>query len=110
MKKIFSPKIILEKKKISQNDTNLTKKEIITDESLPSYSKNIILKNLNQKKIFYPVIIIRNDKIIKYRRFCEICGCTGTYTHTCKKKNHEKICTTCLKIHTTFLFTKCHNK
>lgn len=62
--------------------------------------------NLKSFKIETENTII-NKKKKAFDRHCHECGCVGTFTNTCSKVNHQKICLKCNMIHTKLTYKKC---
>jgi hypothetical protein len=113
----------MERIKIHNLINNDEKKENIIDFFL-KYNTNV---EYTQQKAQQAVIVINLKKNIeskdvkkvskkapkkattqkKYKRYCQTCGCVGTFTHLCTMTDHKKICFNCNKVHKKLLFQKC---
>jgi hypothetical protein len=51
---------------------------------------------------------VKDLKKKKFNRFCQECGCVGTFTHTCTRVGHKKTCFKCKKVHKKFLYKMCN--
>jgi hypothetical protein len=65
------------------------KKSDLKEEEIKEKRRNI------KNEVNFITVDINAKVNKKFKRSCQICGATGTFTHTCTKLDHKKICSTC---------------